>query len=139
MKNSLLFEEYDDNINIDNNIIYLSRFLLDIIVDMYEKFYNPKWVFTTPDVLNNSIMKQVSREKQNYINKIDKMSKDDKFLNDTKKEMGTSMLFHESAADNAEYVSGPDFEQDFLSDLKGGYDQHLYDQVENDEIVDEDN
>lgn len=135
--NTTLFEKYDpDVINIDNNIVYLSRFLLDIIIDMYEKLYNPNWVFTNNDVLNNSIMKQVSREKQNYINKIDRMSKSDKFLNDLKQEIGTSMLFHESAADNADFVASEDYEKDFLSQLQGGYEQHLYDPVENNEIVD---
>ena len=81
-------------------------------------------------------MKQVSREKQNYINKIDRMSKSDKFLNDLKQEIGTSMLFHESAADNADFVSSEDYEKDFLLQLQGGYEQHLYDPVENNEIVD---
>ena len=123
----------DDNINIKNNIIYLSRFLLDIIMNMYEKYYDKFWIYVDNDTLNNSIMKQSSREKQTYLKKTSQMSKEQKLLNDLQQEMGTSMLFHESAKENEDFAQSETWEKEALP---GGYDQVLYDQDENGENTD---
>ena len=66
-KNDKLNEINNDDITIDNCIIGLTKFLLDLIINMYEKYYDPNWVYISDDLLNKSIMKQISREKQTYL------------------------------------------------------------------------
>ena len=102
-------------------------------MNMYEKYYDMNWIYVKNDILNKSIMKQSSREKQTYLKKTSQMSKEQKLLNDLQQEMGTSMLFHESAKENEDFAQSETWEKEALT---GGYDQVLYDQDENGENTD---
>ena len=141
--------------------ICLSRFLLDLIMNLYEKYYDINWIYINNDILNKSIMKQTSREKQNYLNKITNMSKELKLLNDLKNDIGQGTLYKESEKENAKFAMSTEWEDTAINEKSDyqkeilmsvddgiteerfvqqqevtgdtGYDQYLYDQEENDE------
>jgi len=142
--------------------ICLSRFLLDLIMNLYEKYYDINWIYINNDILNKSIMKQTSREKQNYLNKITNMSKEQKLLNDLKNDIGQGTLYKESEKENAKFAMSTEWEDTAINEKSDyqkeilmsmddaetdvsfvqqqqshpadtGYDQYLYDQEENDE------
>jgi hypothetical protein len=108
---SKLSELDDEEININNNIICLSRFLLDLIMNMYEKYYDPNWVYISEELLNKSIMKQVSREKQTYLKKTTQMTKEQKYQNDLMNSMGKGTLYKETEKDNIEFAESDEWEQ----------------------------
>ena len=100
-----------EEININNNIICLSRFLLDIIINMYEKYYDPSWVYISEQLLNKSIMKQVSREKQTYLKKTTQMTKEQKYQNDLMNGMGKGSLYKELEKGNTKFAESGEWEQ----------------------------
>ena len=100
-----------ENLTINNNIICLSRFLLDILINIYEKFYDINWVYITEDLLNKSIMKQVSREKQTYLKKTSQMTKEQKYQNDIMNDMGYGTLYKETEKGNIQFQESHEWEQ----------------------------
>ena len=141
------YEEIDnENISIKNSIICLSRFLLDLIMNMYEKYYDKIWVYINNEDLNNSIMKQLSREKHTYLQKTQGMTKEQKKENDIMNDMGKATLYKDFEQDNQNYAQSHEFEKDIhpeISDIQEvvveeGYEQHLYDQEENNEMTEND-
>ena len=136
----------DDNISIKNSIICLSRFLLDLIMNMYEKYYDKIWVYINNEDLNHSIMKQLSREKHTYLQKTQGMTKEQKKENDIMNDMGKATLYKDFEQDNQNYAQSHEFEKDIhpeISDIQDvivdeGYEQHLYDQEENNEMTEND-
>jgi len=139
-------EMNDENICIKNSIICLSRFLLDLIINMYEKYYDTIWVYVNSGDLNMSIMKQLSREKHTYLQKTQGMTKEQKKENDMMNDMGKGTLYKDFEQDNQNYALSHEFEQDIhpeesnieTIDVKEGYEQHLYDQEENGEMTEND-
>ena len=143
--NSKLVEIDNEEINIDNGIICLSKFLLDILMNMYEKYYDINWVYISEELLNKSIMKQVSREKQTYLKKTTQMTKEQKYQNDLMNGMGKGTLYKESEKENIKYAISDEYEQetinaknidsltDDISQQDEGYDTQLYDQTEQEE------
>ena len=109
--NDKLNEINNDDINIDNCIIGLTKFLLDLIMNMYEKYYDPTWVYISDDLINKYIMKQVSREKQTYLKKISQMTKEQKYQNDLMNGMGKGTLYKESEKENIKYSESKEHEQ----------------------------
>ena len=109
--NDKLNEINNDDINMDNCIIGLSKFLLDLIMNMYEKYYDPSWVYISEDLLNKYIMKQVSREKQTYLKKISQMTKEQKYQNDLMNGMGKGTLYKESEKENIKYSESKEHEE----------------------------
>ena len=109
--NDKLIEIHNDDINMDNCIISLSKFLLDLIINMYEKYYDPSWVYISEDLLNKYIMKQVSREKQTYLKKISQMTKEQKYQNDLMNGMGKGTLYKESEKENIKYSESKEHEE----------------------------
>ena len=112
-------------------------------------------------------MKQTSREKQNYLNKITNMSKEQKLQNDLKNDIGQGTLYKESEKENAKFAMSTEWEDtaineksDYLKEIlmsvddgiteesfaqqqqtapaDTGYDQYLYDQEENGETTEND-
>ena len=147
--NSKLVEVNNEEINIDNAIICLTKFLLDILINMYEKYYDINWVYISEELLNKAVMKQVSREKQTYLKKTTQMTKEQKHKNDLMNGMGKGTLYKESEKENTKYAISDEYEQETLKTKKEllntdaatdetyqadeGYDTQLYDQVEQDE------
>ena len=108
--NDKLNEINNDDINMENCIIGLSKFLLDLIMNMYEKYYDPSWVYISEDLLNKYIMKQVSREKQTYLKKT-QMTKEQKYQNDLMNGMGKGTLYKESEKENIKYSESKEHEE----------------------------
>jgi hypothetical protein len=147
--NSKLVEVNNEEINIDNAIICLSKFLLDILINMYEKYYDINWVYISEELLNKAVMKQVSREKQTYLKKTTQMTKEQKYKNDLMNGMGKGTLYKESEKENTKYAMSDEYEQETLKTKNEllntdaptddtyqedeGYDTQLYDQAEQDE------
>ena len=147
--NSKLVEINNEEINIDNAVICLSKFLLDILINMYEKYYDINWVYISEELLNKAVMKQVSREKQTYLKKTTQMTKEQKYKNDLMNGMGKGTLYKESEKENTKYAISDEYEQETLKTKKEllntdaatdetyqadeGYDTQLYDQAEQDE------
>tara|TARA_B110000259_G_scaffold156065_1_gene177414 strand:- start:671 stop:2602 length:1932 start_codon:yes stop_codon:yes gene_type:complete len=147
--NSKLVEVNNEEINIDNAIICLSKYLLDILMNMYEKYYDMNWVYISEELLNKAVMKQVSREKQTYLKKTTQMTKEQKYKNDLMNGMGKGTLYKESEKENTKYALSDEYEQETLKTKNEllntdaptddtyqedeGYDTQLYDQAEQDE------
>ena len=49
--NQKLNDKQVDDININNCIIFLSKYLLDIIINIYEKYYDTNWVYINEELL----------------------------------------------------------------------------------------
>ena len=143
----ILYSKYlefnDENISIKNCIINLSRFLLDLLINIYEKYYDKIWIYINNNDLNMSIMKQLSREKHTYLQKTQGMTKEQKIENDIMNDMGKATLYKDFEQDNQNYSKSYEYEKDVhpemsdieVIDVQEGYDEHLYDQEENDEIT----
>jgi hypothetical protein len=105
-----LEEKNIEEINKNNCIICLSKFLLDIIINIYEKYYDTNWVYISEELLNKSIMKQVSREKQTYLKKTTQMTKEQKYQNDLMNDMGKGTLYKESEKENIKFSESEEWE-----------------------------
>jgi len=101
----------NEEITIERGIICLSKFLLDLLINMYEKYYDPNWVYINEELLNKSIMKQISREKQTYLKKTTQMTKEQKYQNDLMNGMGKGTLYKESEKENVKFADSHEWEQ----------------------------
>ena len=85
-------------------------------MNLYEKYYDINWIYINNDILNKSIMKQTSREKQNYLNKITNMSKEQKLQNDLKNDIGQGTLYKESEKENAKFAMSTEWEDTAINE-----------------------
>ena len=82
----------NENINIKNCIIYLSRFLLDIIFNIYDKLYDKNWIYMDDETYKNKLDEHNAREKQNNLDKLDNMSDDKSTIDLLNKSSDNSLL-----------------------------------------------
>ena len=101
----------NEEITIERGVICLSKFLLDLLINMYEKYYDPNWIYINEELLNKSIMKQISREKQTYLKKTTQMTKEQKYQNDLMNGMGKGTLYKESEKENVKFADSHEWEQ----------------------------
>jgi hypothetical protein len=101
----------NDNINIDNSIIYLSRFLLDIIFNIYDKLYDKNWIYMDSETYKNKLDEHNAREKQNNLDKLDNMSDDKRKLYSVNQKIAGGVMYFESEKANYDYKNSEEYKK----------------------------
>ena len=127
----------NENINIKNCIIYLSRFLLDIIFNIYDKLYDKNWIYMDSETYKNKLDEHNAREKQNNLDKLDNMSDDKRRLYSVNQKISGGVMYFESEKANYEYKNSEEYKKK-TEDEKKEMDNEMFDEnsvdPENDNI-----
>ena len=108
--NSLLAETSK---NVTDNIIQVSSFMMDIIINMVQEYNDPSWIINIgnegSDFLNTRLRQQKEREKQNLINRLDIMDQDERFINVQLQNYGISNWYQNLAEEASLFINSDEF------------------------------
>jgi hypothetical protein len=99
--------------NITDNIIEVSSFMMDIIINIIQEYNDPLWYINIEnrgtDFLNTKLRQQKEREKQNLINKLDVMDQDERFINVQLQNFGISNWYQNLAEEASLFINSDEF------------------------------
>ena len=116
-------------ITIENNVIILSRFLLDILINTYDKLYDINWIYIDNNTYQNKLDEHNAREKQHTLDKLDNMSDDKRRLFSVKQKIGEGVMYKESEKENYDFRMGKEYEQKTV-DERVAMQKEMYDDTE---------
>ena len=90
----------DSDITVENSVIILSRFLLDILVNTYDKLYDTNWIYIDKDTYKNKLDGHNAREKQFNLDKLDHMTDDKRRLYVANQQIKSGITYKESEKEN---------------------------------------
>jgi hypothetical protein len=99
--------------NITDNIIQVSSFMIDIIINIVQEYNDPLWYINIDNrgsgFLNTKLRQQKEREKQNLINKLDIMDQDERFINVQLQNFGISNWYQNLAEEASLFINSDEF------------------------------
>jgi len=127
------------DITIENNIIVLSRFVFDIIINTYDKLYDSNWIHIDKETYQNKIDEHNAREKQENLDRLDNMSDDARRLNTVQNKIKGGLMYKESEKRNLSRVMTGEYEsktmEERMETLKEQFDDSNNQIVETDNTV----
>jgi len=123
-----LYQSLDerDETDLENSIQICSTFIIDSLSHVMMTHYDPLWLFMNDDKAN-ILSKQKEREKQNIIQKLEGVSREERFLIGERNKIGASNFWKEANAEAAEVVKSREYgrlnEQDRIEKIKEIYEQ----------------
>lgn len=104
------------DITIKNNILILSRFLLDIITDVYDKLYDSEWIYIDKTTYRNKLDEHNAREKQQNLDKLDHMTDDKRRLYSVQQKITVGVMYKESEKANLQRIIGGEKDQQTIEE-----------------------
>tara|TARA_B100000902_G_C27229563_1_gene874058 strand:- start:452 stop:1420 length:969 start_codon:yes stop_codon:yes gene_type:complete len=104
------------DITIDNNIVILSRFLLDILVNTYDKLYDLNWIYIDSDTYRNKLDEHNAREKQMNLDRLDHMTDEQRRLHVANQSIKSGIMYKESEKVNLERIIGGEKDQQIMDE-----------------------
>ena len=104
------------DITIDNNIIILSRFLLDVLTNTYDKLYDLNWIYIDSDTYKNKLDEHNAREKQMNLDRLDHMTDEQRRLHVANQSIKSGTMYKESEKVNLERIVGGEKEQQIMDE-----------------------
>lgn len=90
----------DADITVEKSVIILSRFLLDILVNTYDKLYDTNWIYIDKETYKNKLDEHNAREKQFNLDKLDHMTDDKRRLYVANQQIKSGITYKESEKEN---------------------------------------
>ena len=106
----------NQDITIKNNIIILSRFLLDTIVNINDKLYDLNWIYIDKETYKNKLDEHNAREKQQNLDKLDNMTDDKRRLYSVNQKITSGIMYKESEGENLQRRMGGDRDQQLIEE-----------------------
>tara|TARA_B110000046_G_C12915674_1_gene364836 strand:- start:287 stop:1003 length:717 start_codon:yes stop_codon:yes gene_type:complete len=105
--------EIRDEEMIDDMIEVYSLFIMDLVTHVMFQHYDPTWLFLNEKSLDlaNRLSKQKEREKQIIIDKLDGVSREERFAIMEKNKMGISLFYKIGSKNAGEYVKSDEYTQ----------------------------
>lgn len=122
-----LEEQYQ--LNITDSIKICSTFTFDILLNIFEEFLDPGWIFNSSS-LNDKISKQKEREKQNLITELESKDSDSRLVSVQQQTYGLTNWFGNADKDNLDYVNSKDYKNK-LNDERSDMVKELFFENEN--------
>ena len=112
-----LIDEYNgDDINIEDNIICLSRFLTDILNNIKQKLTDPNWIYMDNETYKKKLDEHNAREKQRNLDEMDNMSDDKRRLRSANQNIKPGSMYKESEKANLEYSESKEYKESIMRD-----------------------
>jgi len=103
----------ETNKNATDNIIQVSSFMMDIIINIVQEYNDPSWYISIENrdssFLDTKLRQQKEREKQNLINKLDIMDQDERFINVQLQNYGISNWYQNLAQEASLFLNSDEF------------------------------
>ena len=123
-----LIENVD--ITVENCIIILSRFLLDILLNIYEKINDLNWIYIDKETYRNKLDEHNAREKQFNLDKLDHMTDDKRRLYVANQQIKSGITYKESEKENLKRMMDGDRDQQIIEE-RIELNKALFDESEN--------
>ena len=104
------------DITIENNAIILSRFLLDILTNTYDKLYDMNWIYIDKETYKNKLDEHNAREKQQNLDKLDHMTDDKRRLYSVQQKITSGIMYKESEKENLKRRMGGERDQQIMEE-----------------------
>ena len=104
-----LLNERDED-EIESSIKICSMFVMDSLTHLLMGHYDPLWLFTNDNKLN-ILSKQKEREKHNITDKLDGVSREERFMIGEKNKIGLSNFWREANERASEFVKTDEYKQ----------------------------
>ena len=104
-----LLNERDED-EIESSIKICSMFVMDSLTHLLMGHYDPLWLFTNDNKLN-ILSKQKERDKHNITDKLDGVSREERFMIGEKNKIGLSNFWREANERASEFVKTDEYKQ----------------------------
>ena len=104
-----LLNERDED-EIESSIKICSMFVMDSLTHLLMGHYDPLWLFSNDNKLN-ILSKQKEREKHNITDKLDGVSREERFMIGEKNKIGLSNFWREANERASEFVKTDEYKQ----------------------------
>ena len=104
------------DITIENSVIILSRFLLDILMNTYDKLYDQNYIFIDKETYKNKLDEHNAREKQINLDKLDNMTDSQRRLLVANQSIKSGIMYKESEAANLKRKMDGTSDQQIMED-----------------------
>ena len=104
------------DITIEKCIIVLSRFLLDILINIHDKLYDTNWIYIDKDTYKNKLDEHNAREKQTNLDRLDHMTDEQRRLHVANQSIRSGIMYKESEKINLERKVGGERDQQIMEE-----------------------